>query len=34
VLSDDFLACPPERISKIRAVTTVLGGRVVYEGTP
>jgi len=32
VLSDDYLACPPERIKDIRAVTTVLGGKVVYEG--
>jgi predicted amidohydrolase YtcJ len=31
VLSDDYLACPPERIRKIRAVATVLGGAVVYE---
>jgi predicted amidohydrolase YtcJ len=31
VLSEDFLACPPERIKDIRAVVTVLGGKVVYE---
>jgi predicted amidohydrolase YtcJ len=31
VLSDDYLACPPERIRKIRAVVTVLGGTVVHE---
>jgi predicted amidohydrolase YtcJ len=31
VLSDDYLACPPERIRDIRAEVTVLGGEVVYE---
>jgi predicted amidohydrolase YtcJ len=31
VLSDDYIACPPERIKEIRAVVTVLGGTVVYE---
>jgi predicted amidohydrolase YtcJ len=31
VLSDDFLGCPPERIKDIRAVVTVLGGKVVHE---
>jgi predicted amidohydrolase YtcJ len=31
VLSDDYLACPPERIKQIRAVVTVLGGTVVHE---
>ena len=31
VLSDDYLACPPERIREIRALVTVLGGNVVYE---
>jgi len=31
VLSDDYLACPPERIKEIRALVTVLGGTVVYE---
>jgi len=31
VLSDDYLACPPERIKEIRALVTVLGGNVVYE---
>jgi predicted amidohydrolase YtcJ len=31
ILSDDYLSCPPERIKEIRAVTTVLAGRVVYE---
>ena len=31
VLSDDYLACPPERIREIRAVFTVLGGAVVHE---
>lgn len=34
VLSDDFLACPAERIKDIRAVVTVLGGKVVYEAAP
>jgi predicted amidohydrolase YtcJ len=32
VLSDDYLACPPERIRDIRVVATVVGGEVVYEG--
>ena len=31
VLSEDFLACPPERIRDVRAVVTVLGGEIVYE---
>jgi predicted amidohydrolase YtcJ len=31
VLSDDYLACPPERIKQIRALVTVLGGTVVHE---
>jgi predicted amidohydrolase YtcJ len=31
VLSDDYLGCPPERIKEIRALVTVLGGRVVHE---
>ena len=31
VLSDDYLACLPERIRDIRALVTVLGGNVVYE---
>jgi predicted amidohydrolase YtcJ len=31
VLSDDYLACPPERIREIHALVTVLGGSVVYE---
>lgn len=31
VLSEDFMACPPERIRDIRVVATVLGGKVVYE---
>jgi predicted amidohydrolase YtcJ len=31
VLSDDYLACPPERIKEIRALVTVLGGAVVHE---
>ena len=33
VLSDDYLACPPERIRDIRAVVTVLGGAVVHEAS-
>jgi len=31
ILSDDYLACPPERIREIRARLTVLGGAIVYE---
>jgi predicted amidohydrolase YtcJ len=31
ILSDDFMACPAERIKDIRAVLTVLGGQVVYD---
>ena len=31
VLSDDYLACAPERIRAIRSLVTVLGGTVVYE---
>jgi predicted amidohydrolase YtcJ len=31
ILSDDFLACDAERIKDIRAVLTVVGGRVVHE---
>ncbi len=31
VLSDDFLACPPDRIKDVRARVTVLGGKVVFE---
>jgi predicted amidohydrolase YtcJ len=31
ILSDDYLSCPPERIKDIRALVTVLGGRVVHE---
>jgi hypothetical protein len=30
VLSDDFMACPPERIKEIRAMATIVGGEVVY----
>jgi len=29
ILSDDFMACPADHIKDIRAVVTVLGGRVV-----
>ncbi|HEY3131083.1 MAG TPA: amidohydrolase [Acidobacteriota bacterium] len=31
ILSDDYLACAPEKIKLIRADTTVIGGRVVYQ---
>ena len=31
ILSDDYLACAPEKIKLIRANTTVIGGRVVYQ---
>jgi predicted amidohydrolase YtcJ len=31
VLSDDYLACPPERIREIRAHLTVLGGVIVHD---
>ena len=31
VLSEDFLACPEERIREIRALATVVGGKVVWE---
>jgi predicted amidohydrolase YtcJ len=31
ILSDDFMACPAERIKDIRAVLTVLGGQVVHR---
>ena len=31
ILSDDFMACPADRIKDIRAVLTVLGGQVVYD---
>jgi hypothetical protein len=39
ILSDDILTCPEDRIRAIRAVRTIVGGRVVYEaaadsGTP
>lgn len=33
VISDDYLACPPERLRQIRAVATVLGGQVVHEAS-
>jgi predicted amidohydrolase YtcJ len=31
ILSDDFMACPADRIKDIRAVVTVLGGQVVHH---
>jgi hypothetical protein len=31
ILSDDFIACPAERLKDIRAVLTVLGGQVVHR---
>jgi predicted amidohydrolase YtcJ len=31
VLSDDFMACPPDRIKDIRVRATVRGGEVVHE---
>src|SRR5690606_667749 len=31
VLTDDFLACPEDRIKDIRAQVTIVGGKVVYE---
>ncbi|HEX9203111.1 MAG TPA: amidohydrolase family protein, partial [Vicinamibacteria bacterium] len=31
VLSEDFLACPEERIREIRVVATIVGGKVVWE---
>jgi predicted amidohydrolase YtcJ len=31
VLSDDFLTCATERIKNIKVLTTVVGGKVVYE---
>jgi predicted amidohydrolase YtcJ len=31
VLSDDFMACPPERIKDIQAVATIVGGDVVSQ---
>ena len=31
ILSDDLLTCDAERIKDIRAVLTVVGGRVVHE---
>ena len=34
VLSDDFLACPPERIKDIQAVVTVVGGQIVHDVAP
>lgn len=34
ILSDDFLTCAEDRIKQIRAVVTVVGGKVVYEQKP
>jgi len=34
VLTDDLLTCPVERMKDIRAVLTVVGGRVVHERKP
>ena len=34
VLSQDLFAVPPESIAATRAVMTMVGGRVVYEGAP
>ena len=31
ILSDDFLSVPAARIKDIVAVTTIVGGRVVYQ---
>jgi predicted amidohydrolase YtcJ len=31
ILADDFLGCEPDRIRTIQVVTTVVGGKVVYE---
>jgi predicted amidohydrolase YtcJ len=31
VLSEDFMACPPDRIREVRVVATVLGGKIVHE---
>jgi predicted amidohydrolase YtcJ len=30
VVTDDFLTCPEEKIKDIEALTTVVGGKVVY----
>ena len=34
VLSDDYLTVPEDRIAKIRALLTVVGGKTVYEARP
>jgi predicted amidohydrolase YtcJ len=34
ILTDDLWTCPEERIKDIRVLTTILGGRVVYEAKP
>jgi hypothetical protein len=34
ILSDDFLTCEADRIKDLRAVATVVGGKVVYEAKP
>jgi predicted amidohydrolase YtcJ len=31
VLSDDFMTVPEDRIKDIKAVTTIVGGKVVYQ---
>jgi predicted amidohydrolase YtcJ len=31
VITDDFMTCPEDRIKDIEAITTVVGGKVVYE---
>lgn len=31
VITDDFLTCPEDKIKDIEALTTVVGGNVVYE---
>jgi hypothetical protein len=34
VLSDDFMACPADRIKDIRVLATIRGGEVLYEASP
>jgi predicted amidohydrolase YtcJ len=31
ILSDDFMSCEEEAIRRIKAVTTVVGGKIVYQ---